>query len=79
MADEYCPKCRIGDVYATNVFDNTLHLPKADTEIFSMRAIVKERVAIRRLVCVACGYLETYIVDHEFLKRVPQSSAWVKV
>jgi hypothetical protein len=43
-----------------------------------MRAVVRERVAIRTLICVSCGYLETYVVDRDFLNQIPGSNAWVK-
>jgi ribosomal protein S27AE len=79
MSEANCPKCTNGVVYATNIFDNSLHLPKSEQNVLSMRAVVREPVAIRRLVCVGCGYLETYVVDHDFLKQVPRSSAWIKV
>jgi hypothetical protein len=79
MSEENCPKCKAGILYATNIFDNSLHLPKSEQNVLSMRAVIKEQVAIRRLVCAGCGYLETYVVDHEFLKQVPYSSGWVKV
>jgi hypothetical protein len=78
MNEGNCPKCPNGVVYATNIFDKSLNLPKSEHDVMSMRAVVRQPVAIRQLVCVGCGYLETYVVDHEFLKQVPHSAAWLR-
>ncbi len=78
MSEGNCPKCPNGAVYASNIFDNSLHLPKSESDVMGMRAVVRERVEIRRLVCTTCGYLETYVVDRGFLDQVPNSAAWMK-
>lgn len=78
MNEGNCPRCPKGSVYATNIFDNSLHLPRSQHDVMSMRAVVRERVPVRTLVCVSCGYVETYVVDHDFLKQIPNSDAWVK-
>ena len=55
-----------------------MHLPKSESDVLGVRAIVNQRVAVRRLICATCGYLETYVVDQEFLKQLPFSEVWVK-
>lgn len=78
MNDRDCPKCPKGSIYATNVLDRDLSLPKSQSEVFGIRAVVNQPVAVRRLICATCGYLETYVVDQDFLKEVPSSEVWVK-
>jgi hypothetical protein len=78
MSEGNCPRCPSGAVYATNVYDNTRHLPVSEGEALGVRAVVRERVSVRTLVCSGCGYLETYVVDHDFLKKIRSSNAWVK-
>jgi len=78
MNEGDCPKCPSGAVYATNIYDNSLHLPKSESDVLGMRAVVREQVEVRTLVCVNCGYLETYVVDRDFLNQVPNSNAWLK-
>ena len=78
MNEGDCPKCPSGAVYATNIYDNSLHLPKSESDVLGIRAVVREQVEVRTLVCVNCGYLETYVVDRDFLNQVPNSNAWLK-
>lgn len=78
MNDGDCPKCPKGWIYATNILDFDMHLPKSESDVLGVRAIVNQRVAVRRLICATCGYLETYVVDQEFLKQLPFSEVWVK-
>ena len=78
MSNGNCPKCGTDNVYATNVFNRSLALPTSESDVLGVRAVVNQPVETRHLLCARCGYLETYVVDRDFLDRLPELQAWIK-
>ena len=73
MKENKCPKCGSEDIYAgTDVY------PKSGP--FTSNSIPVSLTSIAALdnyVCVACGYVESYVAEAEKLKEI--SKKWVKV
>ena len=73
MKQNKCPKCGSTDIYAgTDVY------PKSGP--FTSNSIPVSLTSIAALdnyVCVACGYVESYVAEIEKLKE--NSKKWVKI
>ena len=78
MSNGNCPKCATDSVYASNVYDRSLSLPTSESNVLGVRAVANQPVQRRYLLCVRCRYLETYVVDREFLDRLPKLQGWIK-
>jgi len=72
LKDNKCPKCGSTDIYAgTDVY------PKSGP--FTSNSIPVSLTSIAALdnyVCVACGYVESYVAETEKLKEI--SKKWVR-
>jgi len=68
-----CPKCGSTDIYAgTDVYPKSGPFTSNSIPI-SLSSIA----ALDNYVCIACGYVESYIAETEKLKEI--SRKWIKI